>query len=329
MASGKLKLLVYVNKDILGDALLKLPVLPLLRQAFPTHHICWLSGRGSSIYAGSLYPLVQNYLDEIKDDTLLGQSWLEQLQPCPIKEQYDVIIDTQHILKSSMALKRIPHRRFISPAAGFFLSDDKPGNATQYSGNMQQRFMTLIKLASEKNIVLPAFTPALPGEYLDLAERLLPAGGHWVGLAPGAGGVEKIWPLENFIAIARAQLEKNRVPVFFLGPNEVDLYPRLKSAVPTARFPELENDQPEIKGPLLAMALARNLKLAVANDSGIGHVFAVCRTPLVSLFGPSDSKKFAVSYPERINLKASAYGGPDMKNIPAAEVLKAIDQLYE
>ena len=43
-------LLVYVGLDLLGDALLKLPLLKCLRQIFPNAQITWLAGKGNSIF---------------------------------------------------------------------------------------------------------------------------------------------------------------------------------------------------------------------------------------------------------------------------------------
>jgi ADP-heptose:LPS heptosyltransferase len=53
---------------------------------------------------------------------------------------------------------------------------------------------------------------------LKAAEALLPTGPTYVGLAPGAGGQDKRWPLENYLALARRITIKGWTPVFLFGP---------------------------------------------------------------------------------------------------------------
>ena len=38
-------------------------------------------------------------------------------------------------------------------------------------------------------------------KYMNLAKKLLPNGQQYIGIAPGAGDKQKIWPVENFIEI--------------------------------------------------------------------------------------------------------------------------------
>ena len=51
---SKVNILVYVGLDLLGDALLKLPLLKCLRQIFPNAQITWLAGKGNSIFRTEL-----------------------------------------------------------------------------------------------------------------------------------------------------------------------------------------------------------------------------------------------------------------------------------
>ena len=69
--------LIYVSEDLLGDALLKLPALAVLRQAFPGYHLTWMTGGGPSVFAGELAPLSRGLVDEVRDQERLGRSWRE------------------------------------------------------------------------------------------------------------------------------------------------------------------------------------------------------------------------------------------------------------
>ena len=319
------KLLVYVHGDILGDALLKLPAISVLKQGFPDHKIIWFSGCSKSIFQTALSPLINNYVDQIIDDKQLGKSWKEWLSPCPIKEHIDIIIDTQHIIRTTLLLKRVPHSLFVSPAASFYFSDKKPSNEIDYSGTMKERLLALFNIASSSKLS-SNFKLSLPLEYDREAEKRLPSDSNYIGLAPGAGGKNKCWPIDRYASVAKKQIELDRKPVFFLGPEELDDYSYLKKEVPDALFPEQECDHGNgLKGPLLAIALAKRLSVGVANDSGIGHIMAIADIPLVSLFGPSNRSKFSSKTKDYKVIEAGAYGSNEMVSIPIEPVLKAVD----
>jgi ADP-heptose:LPS heptosyltransferase len=319
MASDKPGLLIYTHGDRLGDALIKLPALSVLREAYPNHRITWLAGSKSSAYRSSLQFLVKDYLDEVIDSAEIGRSILDYLRPVSFPEQ-DIIIDTQKVLRSTLSIKRIPHRIFISSTANFFFSDIRPNNINLYNkSSIQDRLLFLFGLCAGK-VLQHNYKLDLPQEFLELAITLLPEGPIYIGMAPGAGGRKKCWPLENYINIAKTQVKNGRVPVFFLGPDEKDWVEKIKKKVPAALFPDM------INAPLLALALGQRLAVALANDSGTGHILATAGVPLVSLFGPSNSMKFVASEKNRIIIEAKDFGGTDMNYIPIQTVITAIEE---
>src|SRR5271170_3405138 len=101
------------------------------------------------------------------------------------------------------------------------------------------KLLGLAAAAAGRPIAVPNPIP-LPPAWRARAAELLPAGPSYVGLSPGAGNQHtgKCWPLDSFIAVARTQLERGRMPLFFLGPEERDWHAPLRAAVPEARFPE-------------------------------------------------------------------------------------------
>jgi len=325
MIPDKPGLLIYSHAERLGDALFKLPALSVLREAYPNHRIAWLAGCATSAYKGTLQFLVKDYFDEVIDNAGIGKSMLELLQPVSFPEQ-DIIIDTQNIIRSTLAIKRIPHRIFVSSSANFFFSDIKPNNVNLYnSDSIQNRLLCLFGLGAGKALQ-HNYKLNLPQEYLELAMTLLPEDHIYIGFAPGAGGRKKCWPLENYIEIAKNQVKNGRLPVFFLGPDEAAWVERIIQDVPDALFPEQENKSSMINGPLLALALAQRLSVALANDSGTGHIMATAGTPLVSLFGPSNSRKFVASGKNWKIIEARDFGGTDINLIPIQTVNNAIEE---
>jgi ADP-heptose:LPS heptosyltransferase len=314
-----ISILVYVGLDLVGDALMKLPFLRALRAAYPRARITWLAGQGRTAYGGILAPLVAGLLDEIIEDAGIGRHWTELLGRPLAGRRFDLILDTQRRVATTLILRRIRHGRFVSAAAGWLFSDRRPPGGTAKPPGMVRQMLNLIEAASGQPArpdAPLALDPALVAE----AERLLPAGAVYVGLAPGAGGRHKCWPLGNYLALAQEQVERGRVPVVFLGPHEQDWEGEVRSAVPAAVLP-----LDAASSPLLTIALARRLAVAVANDSGTGHMLAAAEVPLISLFGPTSPDKFAPLTPRLKIIQAQQFGAATMAAIPLGPVGEAVD----
>src|SRR5260370_17062812 len=79
-----MQILVYSGLELLGDGVMKLPFVRALRRCFPTAHITWLAGKGKTVYAGTLAPLVRDCLDEVIEEAGIGSKAAERLRrPLP------------------------------------------------------------------------------------------------------------------------------------------------------------------------------------------------------------------------------------------------------
>lgn len=314
-------ILVYVGLDAVGDGLMKLPFLRALRTAYPQARITWMAGKGHTVYAGVLAPVVAGLADEVLDQAGIGSRVRELFGPRPLAGRgFDLIVDTQRRLLTTLILRRIRHRRFISAAAGFLLSHARPQTGRQRPPAMVGQLLELVELASGRKAQAAAALPR--DEAVErLVDGLLPPGSLYVGFAPGAGGRHKCWPLARYLELAAAQAREGRVPVFFLGPAEGEWAEAVRAAVPSAVLP-LQGV--ERVSPMLTIALARRLAVAVANDSGTGHMLAVADVPLVSLFGPTPADKFAPAASRLRVVKAQDFGGDSMECIPVAAVADAL-----
>jgi ADP-heptose:LPS heptosyltransferase len=313
-------ILVYVGLDLVGDGLLKLPFVRVLKANWPTAKITWCAGKGASVYAGSLRPLVAGLIDETLENAGFG-SRLGDIFTRPLGgRSFDLVIDTQRRFSTSLAVRRVRHRRFVSGAAGFLLSDGRPTQRAKPRAMLGQMLQLIEAAGGDPTLATPPL--ALPAEATQAASALLPPGPTYIGLAPGAGNREKCWPFENYLAVATAL--ENTVPVFILGPDEKD-WIAAASAVPNARLPLQEAAARGIAAsPTLTIALAQRLAASVANDSGGGHMLAAGDQPLVSLFGPTDPAKFAPHARHLTVLRAQAFGADDMAAIPLDAVAAAL-----
>ena len=307
----------YVDLDLVGDALIKLPFVRALRHAWPEAELIWIAGRGRSAYAGALAPLMPGLLDRVIEQSGVGAG----LRAAVGAPRLDVLIDTQSHVGTTLALRRLWPRRFVSAAAGYWLSGVRPPWGYRKPRRLIRRLLDLAAFAAG-HPAEPAGAVALPPATLAQAAALLPSGPIYVAQVIGAGGRHKAWPLDRHVALAEALAQAGRVPVLILGPAEQDLVAPLRDRLPMARFPLQAAGGSA--GVDLTIALGARCAAAVAGDCGGGHMMAASGVKLVSLFGPTDPAKFAPWAGHLTLLRAQDFGGVEMGAIPVPAVLASV-----
>lgn len=309
--------LVYSMGEVIGDGLIKLPFVAGLREAFPEATISWCAAKGSTVYSTALKGVVEGLIDEIVTATPTGAEpldWLPWLKPFGGRT-FDLVIDTQENVRRSAVAARAG-RRVVSASGRRDLPDA-----------VIERLGVLLAEAKEGAGLRPL---TLTNERaLKAAEVLLPAGPTYVGFAPGAGGQDKRWPLDRYIELAKRQEERGRTPVFFFGPDEDKDAAATATALPDALLPEEDriDPHPEIRGPLLVIALASRLSAAVANDAGPGHMMAAGGAPLLSL--QKDRRKAVKFRPaaRRLEMLVAEDFGGGMEALPLDAAAEALEKL--
>ncbi|MDE0242998.1 MAG: glycosyltransferase family 9 protein [bacterium] len=159
------------------------------------------------------------------------------------------------------------------------------------------------------------------------ATRLVPGGGPVLGLAPTASGREKIWPWENYVALARrlispdGALAGGRI-VIMGGPAEHDLTQPVVEALPHETTLDLTGSE-----HLLTLAeVMRQCSVVIANDSGLMHLAAASGAPTVGLFGPSPVETYA---PWGASAAAVTSTTGSMNDIAVDAVERAVGKLLE
>ncbi|SME94783.1 ADP-heptose:LPS heptosyltransferase [Tistlia consotensis] len=325
--------LIYVGLDLLGDGLMKLPFLRAVRRAWPAARVTWLAGKGRTVFAHELAPAVAGLLDEVLEDQGIGLRAGELLRrPLPGR-RFDLILDTQRRGLTTLILRRIRHRRFVSATGGWLLSDRRgPRRRPPRMVDQLLELASVARWGAAGGPLDPSGSVAVPRALAEAAAAALPGGPRRLLLCPGAGGKLKCWPLESYLALAAEAAAGGWAPAFLLGPQEQGWRERIAAILPDADFP-LER-MPEAS-PLASLALAARCRVAVANDAGPGHLCAAAGVPLVSLFGPTAPAKFAPWTGQgrgrgRI-LRAQDFGGAgsegQMAAIPLAAVRQAVEEL--
>ena len=232
-------------------------------------------------------------------------------------EKIDLIIDLQSKMRNTLILKRIPHEHFYSSTYGFkFCSKIYDYSKEKHLENLSNFLNANIKI-SNFNL------KSIQEKYLIEAKRLLPDK-NYVGFSLTQGNLyrNKSWSLDNFINLAYKISDKNKIPVFFVEKKDTAIVKKIKYKLPNALFPEHHS---RISCPALVTLLATRLDLAISIDNGVMHMMSLAGIPMIVLFGPTDSEKFA----PRINSikvldSKKIYNSNDINKITVLDVFKLI-----
>jgi ADP-heptose:LPS heptosyltransferase len=156
----------------------------------------------------------------------------------------------------------------------------------------------------------PIPPPDLSWAMTDIARFGLPA--NYVLLLPGAAPhrPEKRWPLANFIALARRIAAAGGTPVMIGGPSERELGLAISAEVPGARDLIGQTTFGDV------VALGRNARRAIGNDTGPMHLAVVAGAPGTVLYSAvSDPALTAPRGPDVVILRRD-----NLADLPVDEV---------
>ena len=232
-------------------------------------------------------------------------------------DTFDLIIDLQTKFRNSFILSRIPHKQFYSTTFKNFFS-------TKKIKFKSKNYMENLRLFLDEKIKSINFNhKKLPKEFLKEAKRLLPKN-NYIGFSLTQGNKyrKKSWSIYKFISLANKVTKKNKIPVFFIEKNQEHIIEKIKNQVPSAIFPELDSN---LSCPALVTALSARLDLAVSIDNGVMHMMGLSNIPMITLFGPTNSQKFAPknNYMKILDSKI-IYNSEDINMITVDDVFNKI-----
>lgn len=237
--------LLAVRLGGLGDLLVVLPSLNLLRRAFPGGRIVL---RARPEYGTLLRD--RAVVDEVRSvDAPQGNA-----------ETFDLRIGW--FQKRSSVPDAVGRYFVFDPAAGLSVS--------RFFFDQTAAFVR----ASGVRAVVPDFDGCarLPGAGPSL--RTGPAVIH-----PGSGGRRKCWPLERFLALAADLARSGFAGRFVVGEADAEIAAGLRRGLLPPGWTILDSP------PLADLAaLLESAPVYVGNDSGVTHLAAACGAPVVAIF---------------------------------------------
>ena len=321
------KILIYNSGGGLGDTIQLFPLILSLKNHFRSTDFYYL-GAHENHFLGKL----KNYNIEIKTLDLglqyFGFRWWHLLNAKSKFlehniDKFDLIIDLQSKLRNTLILKRIPGVNFYSSTFNYNFCSIKKSYLS--SGNISQKTLLNLEKLLDLNIQKIDFSlDKLDELYINEAKKLLP-NKNYIGFSLTQGNEyrKKSWPLENFINLANKIEGMNKIPVFFVEKTNNEIINQIKSKAPNSLFPEHNSN---LADPALVTALTSRLEKAISIDNGVMHMMSLAKVPMIILFGPTNSEKFAPKHNNLVILDSNKlYKTNDISKIKIEDVLKYIN----
>lgn len=267
--------ILFVTLSNIGDVILTLPALDILRHNFPRAKITVLSGlRPKQIFEnnpGINKLIVYNKRSGIKENIRL----FRELK----KEKFDLVVD----LRNSLFGALIPARYKTSP----FLV--VPYNL------MHMKYRHLYRLPKVVQRISPAEGKSIhirPGDedylFRVFDENKIKPTDKIVVIAPGARSHTKRWSQDKFADLSRILTKELGLRVILVGDeNDISICAYIAK--------KCGCDILDLSGKTsiaqLALLLKRS-KLLVTNDSAILHLASYLNVPVVGIFGPTNELKY-------------------------------------
>ena len=323
------RILIYNSGGGIGDSIQLISLINALKSEFNNTKFYYLSAHQNHLNSS-----LKDFKCEIEtlnlDIKYFGFRWWHALTiNKKIKknniEKFDLILDFQSKIRNTLILKMLPHESFISPCFNFKLS--KPKLNIKKEKKINNTILNAINLLYEKDCKLLDFDlNKIDKKFIEESKRLLPKN-NYIGFSITQGNVyrKKQWPLDKILEISKEFIKKNKTPVFLMEKKYQELKNKIKNSVPSALFPEHETS---LESPALVTSLGKRLDLAITIDNGIMHMLSLSKVPIVSLFGPTDSEKFAPQYKNsKILDSKKLYNSKNVSDITVEDVLRESMQL--
>ncbi|GAB4483501.1 MAG: lipopolysaccharide heptosyltransferase I [Thermodesulfovibrionales bacterium] len=283
--AGAYRKILIIKPSSLGDIVHSLPFLNAVKACIPKAEIHWVVSRGlEGLLEG--HPMIDRLIVINKDtwkkiskarSTLKEAAGLFRMLR---NERYDLVIDLQGLLRSGLIAMatRAPER------IGF--SEAREGSRLFYTrrvrgGRDVHAVDRCLKMAEAIGCEPgpPLFPFPLLHSDLSRVRGMMQDLGEYAVIVPGARWETKIWPAENFGAVA-AGLDFKSIVIGSAADAEIAAKVVSASGGKAVSMAGSTNLAELIE-------LMRGAKLVISNDSGPMHIAAGFSVPVAAVFGPT------------------------------------------
>lgn len=276
--------ILLVKTSSLGDVIHNLPVVTDLHTHFPGASIDWVVEEGFADIAG-LHPGVRRVipvaLRRWRKSLLTPSTWQEMGNfRTALKEQgYDLVIDTQGLLKSALIARMARGKRcgYVAESAR------EPLAARFYDASFEVPKNLHAVLRNRRLAALAAGYAATPLPDYGIAAPSAPTITEPSAvLLTATSRDDKLWPEERWIKLGQALHERGLTCLLPAGSTaERARAARIAQAIPrAAALPPMRLT--ELAGQLAAA------RIVIGVDTGLVHLAAALGRPVLALFSASD-----------------------------------------
>lgn len=305
--------ILVIRGGAVGDFILTLPALGLLRENFPDCHIEILGYRHIVSLAEDRY--YANATRSIEYGPLAGffnpKSELNaELSAyfASFDQVISYIYDPDELFATS--LRKAGVRNLIAA----------PPKVESSSHAAHQLASPMEKLALWLEDPAARFYPT--EDDLAQARAMIPTNkGPLIALHIGSGGERKNWPLDRWLALIREldQFMPEAHLVYVSGESDGERMQKLLPLLPRHRFTHVDNQRLPVLGAVFSLC-----SFYIGHDTGVSHLAAATGLPCLLLFGPTDPEVWAPANPGVQVLKAP---GGDLSALDGAAVLSKVKEL--
>ena len=290
--------ILIVRLGAIGDVVHTLPALAALRRALPGAYLAWIVERGGAARLLEGNPC----LDELIELDLRG--WRNRLTRSETLIEirkaiarmrgsgFDLALDFQGLLKSAMIpwLVRVPRRvGFVraalrEPAGAIMLTEQVEAN--DHDHVIKKNLQLVAHLSCDVNGAYEFPIALSSQDKLFANQQAALFDGSFAIINPGGGWPTKLWGAGNFANIANRLWENYRMhSVVTYGPGEESLAREVINLTRSGRAKALDTGLKQF------FALAQRAQIFIGGDTGPMHLAAAAGTPIVAIFGPTDSRR--------------------------------------
>jgi len=306
--------ILVVRGGAIGDFILTLPALNLLREAFPDAHIELLGYPHILALADRRY-----YADAIRSiesrelaaffnpKAELDPAWCEYFSS--FKQVVSYLFDPDGFFEGNLKRAGVKHLMTGSPKI-----TDRSHAAVQLAEPLQRLALFLETPVAK---IHPTDSDRTAAASVLGEEDTRPM----IALHPGSGGKRKNWPLANWTAVTEWLHDSHPTHRLLVigGESDEEELDGLRQAKLPVEF--LEN----LPLPTLGAILER-AALFVGHDSGISHLAGAAGAPCLLLFGPTDP---AIWGPAGEHVSSLAAPGERMEELSIEDVSARISEILD
>jgi heptosyltransferase-1 len=278
---------LIIKPSAIGDVVHALPVLNLVRRAWPGAYIAWLV---TPACAGLLEDHPQ--LNEVIrfERKRFGQGWKNPAAAIGLfrfarqlrSKQFDLVIDLQGLFRSGWLAwqTRAPIRIGFANAREFaplFYTHRVPIDTPEQHA-VDRYLMVTDALGCGREPIEFRFAPTREEDQRAVAKLLKDEPSPYAVLLPGTNWATKRWPVEHFASVVAPLRERFGLRTVVAGAaSDRELASRINGTIDLTGATSLSQ----------LVTLLQGASVVVANDSGPMHIASALGLPLVTPYGPT------------------------------------------